>query len=610
MFAAPTTVTVTEDGSPVQVTAIAGQVQVFFDPSTSEASAISKLGALGAAVVAKMPSTGYYLVSVTAGTENAFITSITADPSVIDAVAHGVSEGGAAVDITKNPISSPLALTPGVSSTVVDCFATTSDHGHTVSQVDKDGGGTVGLQIDVSGGSTNCSGIAFHNVAKAIALTSIGSALNDPTAPILINLSLGGGPQKQDSTIGCPSVGACPANIQNHKNWENALRMLLVFVSGLPEQARKNLILTTLMGNGSMDVSAQLDRIRRNPKLADVLRKNVILVGAAADRVPVTASRPLGTYSNSGAEGDADIVTFTGLIKNSIGATTDFGTSYASPRVEAIAEQLIKQVPGLTAEQIIQAIKKADEVSGLSLTSAVNEAKNIKALTATGAAIRVSGTVTNSKTGASIDGAKLVLVSTSGTALAFSSSAANGAYVLQVPVALRDQTTSVILQASRGGFASKGQPVALPTGSTLTVTANVTLDPLDTTVISVDSALHHLGDSNFSTPLNAGLQLLTAEGVTLTKTFNVSTAQIAPNFTKATLLYTVNGAECADPVRLNGTQIASLNNTIAAAQAFQASFNIGLLRSGSNTLTVSSTNVGCGGFDDFEVANISIKLSN
>jgi hypothetical protein len=177
---------------------------------------------------------------------------------------------------------------------------------------------------------------------------------------------------------------------------------------------------------------------------------------------------------------------------------------------------------------------------------------------------------------------------------------------LCIPTTLRDQTSSVILQVSASGFVSQGVPVNLNSGNQ---TVNVALDPNGANIIVVETSLHHLGDSNFSTPLNAGLQTLAAEGLSFSKSFNMSPTQLPPNFTTATLEITVNGAEVGDPVVLNGVTIATLNNSIAGPQNFSIPFNISILRSGSNNISLSASPDTFGGFDDFEFSNVRIRLT-
>jgi hypothetical protein len=66
-------------------------------------------------------------------------------------------------------------------------------------------------------------------------------------------------------------------------------------------------------------------------------------------------------------------------------------------------------------------------------------------------------------------------------------------------------------------------------------------------------------------------------------------------------------------VTINGTPIVNLNNSVARPQTFSASFSITVLKNGTNTLNVSSV-ASCGagmvGYDDFEISNINIRLSN
>ncbi len=607
-----------KNGTTPSVTAYPGQVEVFFAATTDAATAIKTVEGLGGKILAQLPDYGYYLVEVKVGSESSFITSLRTANSAADAYPHGISKPSiasvngktAAIDAGAFPVPG------GASSTVIDCFGSADTHGPLVVQSDKDNGGNVGLQVDVSGSGCQL-GIANHDIGKAIILTNAASNKVAPGGPVIINISSGGGPNDHDSVNDCGSLGAgCTAELNNLASWFNVLKSKLYFIRAIPAAQRKNVLVTAALGNGSMDVSLALDLLRQQyPDLADVMDSNLILVSSTGDSIPASTARPSGTYSNTASAGDHDVVNFTGLIKNSSGALVDAGTSFASPRVEAIAEQLYAATPGITTAQVIQAIKRADELpGGLTLAGAKAQAKIVKDLAAAGAAISISGMVTDSKTGAALGGAKLLVVATQGSSdssyIGFSTN--KGSYALDVPVALRDQTASVMMQASRAGYVPKAIPVTLPTGTSLTASYNVALEPLGSDTIVVDTTLHHLGDGLATTSLNAGLQLLSAEGLSLSKAFSVDAGQLPPAYTKATLTYAVNGAECADPIKINGTQVVALTNSAVGAQSLSSTFSIALLKSGSNTLTVTaspSCGAGLTGYDDFEISNIVIRLA-
>ena len=223
--------------------------------------------------------------------------------------------------------------------------------------------------------------------------------------------------------------------------------------------------------------------------------------------------------------------------------------------------------------------------------------------------IVISGTVYRAPTPSfpfenPLAGASLVIVGNTRNYTATTD--ANGVYSITLPLSLRDQTTKVIMQVSAAGYLPQAVPIDLTGGSQ---TINVTLSPTGTNVV-IETDLHHLGDSYFSTTLNAGLQLLTAEGLTFTKTFEVPADYLAPNFTEASLQITVNAAETSDPVLINGATVARLNNSQVGPQTYYIWFPISNLRAGSNTLVIQANGDGMGGYDDFEFSNVLIRFSN
>ena len=182
----------------------------------------------------------------------------------------------------------------------------------------------------------------------------------------------------------------------------------------------------------------------------------------------------------------------------------------------------------------------------------------------------------------------------------------NANYSITLPIALRDQVSQVIMQVTAPGFLPKGVPVDLSRGSQ---TVNVTLELIGTSVV-VDTGLHHLGDGIFTTTFNLGLQLSTTEGLSYSRTFTIPGGVLPPNQTEAVLVVTVNGAETYDPVMINGTMVTGLNNSMVGPQTYYYPFDIGLLRLGSNTITIQANPDTFNGYDDFEFSNVYIRFKN
>ena len=72
----------TDEGQAINVTAVKGQVILLFDSTVSKGAAEGLITVNGASVIAKIPSIGYYLVSVEAGDEMGFISIMRQESSV------------------------------------------------------------------------------------------------------------------------------------------------------------------------------------------------------------------------------------------------------------------------------------------------------------------------------------------------------------------------------------------------------------------------------------------------------------------------------------------------------------------------------------------------
>lgn len=375
-------------GAKVTMQAFAGEVVVFFAPSTSVNSASSIIHGLGGTILTQAPNLGYYLVSVPAGSEGATIAGLRKNPSVIDALPDapddplagpgGTAEAAVAMAACGVPVSADafgdgryVTIPATIGSILIDHFALPTDHGFIVAAADEEqvvgaAPGTTGcakFRINLSRG-TGSSYLTFA-MFRAIA----GSRLTSPDAPIIINLSQGpSAPRGFDLDIFCGNPSNLPARCEGssadelHLGWESYTSELLQAVAALPPVMRQNVIVTKSMGNSHMELSRPLADIRATPALRDVLANQFILVGASVDTIPQRRNDfpPAGTspccvYTNyvRNPNCDDDVVNYTGLLGNR------FGTSYSAPRVAAIAETLLRNVKGLTPAAAVRAIKSS-----------------------------------------------------------------------------------------------------------------------------------------------------------------------------------------------------------------------------------------------------------
>ncbi|MBI4520103.1 MAG: hypothetical protein HY701_04660 [Gemmatimonadetes bacterium] len=271
----------TVDGQTLQDTLYAGQVLVFFDPLTAASSASSVITAAGGSVLARVPNGGYYLAGVAPRAEEAFMTSMRSKTGVRTVVPHGV---GSFMGVT-----------------VLDNCA--GAHGQGVSGAITEAGAKVDAckQVTTSGNRP----IESLVVDEIYAAAAKGGT-------IMLNLSFNGGP----SLIDYESQSTIEKWV-SHYSWKRWMRPILETVASLPEATRRDMVLTVSAGNGNMPIKPLLDDLRTDAKLANVLKKNVLLVAATEEAYPLS----------NHASDDPDVAVF-GLAKCPNGIV---GTSCSAP---------------------------------------------------------------------------------------------------------------------------------------------------------------------------------------------------------------------------------------------------------------------------------------
>lgn len=138
------------------------------------------------------------------------------------------------------------------------------------------------------------------------------------------------------------------------------------------------------------------------------------------------------------------------------------------------------------------------------------------------------------------------------------------------------------------------------------VLASVALNP---NILSIELVpdVHHLGDSNFSGAQNSQFQYPNAEGAGFSKQFNVSAEQ--RRNAGAQLRLIAKGVQCPNSVRINGTEVARLEDSPSDGSyaSYDFAFDPAILAEGDeNTFTVAAASCDFGDLDDFEFANAQI----
>jgi hypothetical protein len=626
----PTPAPVTyDDKSSQALTTLAfpGEIFLVVSPTAMNLSAATSLiQTHGGTVIAQIPAAGLYWVQVGVGTETGFINVVQGNPAVIFAgpnVPLTGSQANQPVDLSEATSTTPL-IPSGPNDLIAQfdlfSFAPAIDvcglaHGFGVNGFLEQGGlGAMLYNMNLKG-LFEGKGLAEPS-DLGVGLARAAEGALSQRQKLIVNMSLQPKNQPNDGRnrqicetnqfdTNCSGDGS--QLVGNYASWKSDESAFLVGIASqlhnMPDNLRNNTIVVISAGNSGLDLTNEIMRIReRLPRALP----HMLIVGSLG-----TNGQPFAGHNHSTSPTDMLYAPGVNVVVPGTGGCLSNGTSFAAPAVANLAARLAQQFPELTSEQLVTAIQNAAPlVNGLrtlpTLAQATVAAQALStAVCNATAATQISGLVTNRTTGQAIGGVTLQIIAN--TLLLSTLSSTDGSYTFCIPVSLRDQTSSVILQVSHSLFVSEAIPIDLALGSQ---SVNIALDPLGANVILVETPLHHLGDSVFSTPLNAGLQTLTAEGTSFSKSFTVLSSQLPPNFTGASLVITVNGAECSDPVTLNGAQITFLNNSAVGAQTFSVPFNILLLGNGTNTFTIlSSSTSACDGFDDFEFSNVRLELT-
>jgi hypothetical protein len=333
---APGSVTYTAAGQSTTVDAFPGVVQLFVADGTVETAADALIRAQNGVILAQAPLAGYYLVGVTPGSEGAFIAAVALDSRVLLVQPSLTGFRGADVSESGNASASARAAAP-VISVIDDCAGS---HGKSVvATVQVAGGGTATC---VSDASTNASRPSMDITLQQLIKLSHANSGTDR----LINLSTYGTLVFGNNNGAFPYASMTLAEQARMRGgWLGVFKGFLLAISKLPQADRKNLVLGICAGNNNAPIGTMLAAIRSDPRLAPILKQNVMVVGATD-----------AAYSGANdAPGDPDFVKTSNASSNVAG---DVGCSFATPRA-LVAVQKVIAATGLSAADALYATKQA-----------------------------------------------------------------------------------------------------------------------------------------------------------------------------------------------------------------------------------------------------------
>lgn len=183
----------------------------------------------------------------------------------------------------------------------------------------------------------------------------------------------------------------------------------------------------------------------------------------------------------------------------------------------------------------------------------------------------------------------------------------DGAYSLYVP----PTPDFFALSASREGYLPRTTNVGAANLSANPLTVDFELQRQSSPVIALEEKpdVHHLGNDLFEGRINSRFQR-EAEGRTFLATFQIDTAQIAADYSRAEIHFFARGVQCSHPLRVNGRLLRERLDASpddGSFGEFVAEFNPAWLIEGENTFKIRAQSCR-GDLDDFEFVNIQIKL--
>jgi hypothetical protein len=321
-YPAPTMVSYVEGGTTVSLNAFPGQVLVFFKTGTAVVEAKALIIGLGGTILESDTNAGYYFVQIPVASTSAFIAALRADSRVVAAMPHMYGVFG----------SDSVTLLDG-------CTAT----GHWVkvqAALVKDGGV-----------SSKCreTGIPAPGGGEYVSLGLIvRELLNEvkekPNGPILINLSShGGGRFRLDGFAADWAFQGAGTRGDMQYEWLQFTKGILLAIASQDQATRERIVVTMCAGNNHMPIANLVAQLREDPRLAPVLKDNLVFVSTTMMSAPSQAGANYGV--------DDDIVVY----DNKMAAD---GTSYAAPALMALVQNIMKTT-GVNAKTALLAIKQA-----------------------------------------------------------------------------------------------------------------------------------------------------------------------------------------------------------------------------------------------------------
>ncbi len=315
-YPAPVSFSYSDKGVPLKVTAFPGQIIAFFNKSTTEIGATRIITSNGGTILEKVPMVGYYFIQTLPAQATKFLTALQKNDSVVFVMPN----------IAGYPKSKPAILDY--------CDA---DHGRKVMETLKSCGGSFDECVNVLQRNENSAITKEFTSSGKVIRGILYEANRNKDGSTLINLSSNGG---LDNYMDFSKSSAENKEI-GKGGWYKFMEGVLMTIAALPDDLRKNLVITIAAGNENMPIGDILETLRERQGIADILKKNVLIVSTGM----------LATPGANYALNDPDVV-----VMNNDSAI--YGTSLAAPCAMGMLQSVMDE-KGISASEALLLVKQA-----------------------------------------------------------------------------------------------------------------------------------------------------------------------------------------------------------------------------------------------------------
>lgn len=315
-YPVPALFSYSDAGVTFKVTVFPGQIIAFFNKSINEIEATRIITSNGGTILEKVPLVGYYFIQTQPAQATKFITALQKNDSVALVMPN-------------------IAGYPKSKTAIFDYCDT--DHGRKVLETLSSCGGTFDECVNVLQRDENSSVTKDYTSSSKVIRGILNEANENKDGSTLINLSSNGG---LDNYMDFSTSSASNKEIGKY-GWYKFMEGVLMTIAALPEELRKNLVITIAAGNENMPIEDILATLRERNRIADILTKNVLIVSTSM----------LATPGANYALNDPDVV-----VMNNDSAIN--GTSLAAPCAMGMLQSVMAE-KGISAREALTLVKQA-----------------------------------------------------------------------------------------------------------------------------------------------------------------------------------------------------------------------------------------------------------